>query len=77
MQVAASISRGNQCRFCTFWHVNIARLNGISLMSYAWLEETLTALDGCMNRCKAMALWFRDANSSKFVNSYQVCLRLC
>jgi hypothetical protein len=73
VQVAASVSRGNQCRFCTYWHVNIARISGLSHINDVWLTESLSALKGCTARHKAMALWFRDANSMAFLLAYKVC----
>jgi AhpD family alkylhydroperoxidase len=60
--LGASVSRGNMCRFCVFWHASAAGGEGIEGMAAAWRAKTLKYLPTCAKRFKAIVLWLRDAN---------------
>jgi hypothetical protein len=64
--LGASVSRGNMCRFCTYWHANTASELGVVGMRETWRKRTMSYLPGCPKRFKAVLLWFRDATHVDF-----------
>lgn len=64
--LGAAVSRGNLCRFCTYWHTNSAAELGMPGVRDAWHSKTMKYLLRCPKRFKAVMLWFRDATYFDF-----------
>lgn len=64
--LGAAVSRGNLCRFCTYWHTSTANELGVVGMRETWRKRTMSHLPGCPKRFKAVLLWFRDATHLHF-----------
>lgn len=64
--LGASVSRGNMCRFCGFWHAQSASGAGMGGMAGAWRAKNLKGVRALSQRFKATALWLRDATNPAF-----------